>query len=180
MFRPLGLTALQYTALTVLERYPNLTSAQLARSSFVTAQTMAHMVNTLRERGYLERLRDAEDRRRLVLSLTTQGRRLVGRSRGKVAALEAEMLAGLTKSQATELRHSLLICRTALAPHPPSKTRRPHCVGHARNHQEPVRTSEPSCGNVTTDRPYRPDRDRCRSARRPRHQAALIRPDASR
>jgi len=120
MFRPLGLTALQYTALTVLERHPNLTSAQLARSSFVTAQTMADMVNTLQERGYLERHRDADDRRRLVLSLTTQGRRLLGRSRGKVAALEAEMLAGLTKSQATELRRSLLICRTALAAHPAS------------------------------------------------------------
>ena len=41
-----GLTALQYTALTVLERHPDLTSAQLARRSFVTAQTMAEMVAT--------------------------------------------------------------------------------------------------------------------------------------
>jgi len=41
--KPAGLTALQYTALTVLERHPNLTSAQLARNSFVTAQAMADM-----------------------------------------------------------------------------------------------------------------------------------------
>jgi hypothetical protein len=33
--RDAGLTALQYTALTVLERHPELTSAQLARNSFV-------------------------------------------------------------------------------------------------------------------------------------------------
>jgi DNA-binding MarR family transcriptional regulator len=120
MFRPVGLTALQYTALTVLERQPNLTSAQLARRSFVTPQTMADMVNTLQERGYLDRERDADDRRRLVLSLTTQGRRLLGRYRSRVIALEAEMLAGLTKSQAAELRRSMLACRTALAGHPPS------------------------------------------------------------
>ena len=31
MTRPEGLTALQYTALTVLERHPDLTSAHLAR-----------------------------------------------------------------------------------------------------------------------------------------------------
>src|SRR4051794_2090760 len=42
VLRPGGLTTLQYTALTVLQRHPaSLTSAQLARNSFVTAQTMA-------------------------------------------------------------------------------------------------------------------------------------------
>ena len=48
LLRPAGLTVLQYTALTVLERHPNLTSAQLARNSFVTAQTMSDMVTALR------------------------------------------------------------------------------------------------------------------------------------
>ena len=39
VLRPGGLTTLQYTALTVLQRHPaSLTSAQLARNSFVTAQ----------------------------------------------------------------------------------------------------------------------------------------------
>src|SRR3954465_281221 len=70
LFRPIGMTALQYTALTVLERHPNLTSAQLARNSFVTAQTMTDMVTALQERGLVERHRDALDRRRLVLSVT--------------------------------------------------------------------------------------------------------------
>lgn len=114
LFRPIGLTALQYTALTVLERHPDLTSAQLARNSFVTAQTMADMVASLQERGYLERHRDAADRRRLVLALTADGRRLLGRYRGKVAALEDEMLSGLTNAQAKDLRRSLLACRSAL------------------------------------------------------------------
>jgi DNA-binding MarR family transcriptional regulator len=119
LLRPAGLTALQYTALTVLERRPDLTSAQLARNSFVTAQTMADMVTTLRERGLIERRRDPDDRRRLVLALTSPGRRLLGRYRGKVAALEADMLANLTNRQSVELRKSLLACRSALGNHPP-------------------------------------------------------------
>jgi DNA-binding MarR family transcriptional regulator len=119
LLRPAGLTALQYTALTVLERHPDLTSAQLARNSFVTAQTMADMVTTLQERGLIERHRDPADRRRLVLALTTSGRRLLGRYRGKVAALETEMLSGLTARQATELRRSLLSCRSKMGRRPP-------------------------------------------------------------
>jgi DNA-binding MarR family transcriptional regulator len=119
LLRPAGLTALQYTALTVLERRPDLTSAQLARNSFVTAQTMADMVTTLRDRGLIERHTDPADRRRLVLALTSPGRRLLGRYRRRVEALEAEMLASLSDRQATQLRRNLLSCRAALGDHPP-------------------------------------------------------------
>ncbi|MGH8961430.1 MAG: MarR family winged helix-turn-helix transcriptional regulator [Jatrophihabitantaceae bacterium] len=118
VFRPIGMTALQYTALTVLERHPDLTSAQLARNSFVTAQTMADMVTALQERGLIERHRDAMDRRRLVLALTRDGRALLSRYRGKVAALEEQMLAGLSDRDARTLRRSLLTCRANLAEEP--------------------------------------------------------------
>jgi DNA-binding MarR family transcriptional regulator len=115
VLRPGGLTTLQYTALTVLQRHPaSLTSAQLARNSFVTAQTMADMVSALLDRGLIERNRDPADRRRLVLTLTPEGEALLSRFRGPVEALEARMLSDLTAKQAAELRASLLSCRAAL------------------------------------------------------------------
>jgi DNA-binding MarR family transcriptional regulator len=117
--RPDGLTALQYTALTVLERHPNLTSAQLARNSFVTAQAMADMVSALRDLELIERHRDERDRRRLVLALTPAGRKLLGRYRDQVAALEDRMLVGLTDRQIVQMRESLLSCRAALTGHLP-------------------------------------------------------------
>ncbi|MGH3493911.1 MAG: MarR family winged helix-turn-helix transcriptional regulator [Sciscionella sp.] len=118
IFRPIGMTALQYTALTVLERHPNLSSAQLARNSFVTAQSMADMITALQDRGLIERHRDTHDRRRLVLALTADGRKLLRRYRGKVSALEERMLSDLTGKQAADLRRSMVICRAALAEHP--------------------------------------------------------------
>jgi len=51
LLKPAEITALQYTALTVLERHPDPTSAQLARNSFVTTQSMADMVATWRPAG---------------------------------------------------------------------------------------------------------------------------------
>jgi DNA-binding MarR family transcriptional regulator len=112
--RPAGLTALQYTALTVLERHPDLTAAHLARHSFVTGQTMSDMVTALLDRGLIERHRDPVDRRRLVIALTPAGRRLLDRLRPQVAALETRMLAPLSHAQGAELRHLLEMCRQAL------------------------------------------------------------------
>jgi DNA-binding MarR family transcriptional regulator len=112
--RPVGLTALQYTALTVLERHPDLTSAHLARHSFVRTQSMADLVTALLDRGLIERHRDPADRRRLVIALTAEGRRLLGELRPDVAAIEDEMLAPLSEAQAKALRRAMLSCRDAL------------------------------------------------------------------
>src|ERR1700710_2389950 len=114
LVRPAGLTALQYTALTVLERHPDLTSAHLARNSFVTAQSMADMVTSLRAQGLIDRHQDPADRRRLVLSLTEDGKALLARYRQAVVALEPEMLGDLSASQARDLRAAMLSCREAL------------------------------------------------------------------
>ncbi len=112
--RPVGLTALQYTALTVLERHPDLTAAHLARHSFVRTQSMSDLVTALLERGLIERHRDPADRRRLVIALTDAGRLLLEELRPGVVAIEDEMLAPLSDAQSRALRRAMLSCREAL------------------------------------------------------------------
>jgi len=113
--RPAGLTALQYTALTVLERHADMSTAQLARFSFVTAQSMSDMITALEGRGLIERHRDRADRRRLVVALTSDGRALLDRYRDKVGALEGSMLAGLSETQIAALRAALSACHANLS-----------------------------------------------------------------
>jgi DNA-binding MarR family transcriptional regulator len=115
LLRPDALTALQYTALTALEHHPDISSAQLARNSFVTAQTMADMITALEERGLIERHRDPADRRRLAVALSPAGQALLDRYREPVAMLEARMLDGLARPQAAALRRSLTACHANLA-----------------------------------------------------------------
>ena len=112
------LTALQYTALTVLERHPGMTSAALARNSFVRAQTMAEMVNYLLDRGLVTRERDPDNRRQYLLSLSRKGRTFVDRLRDPVAAIEAEMVAALDRGEVQALRSYLSRCRHALDDQP--------------------------------------------------------------
>ena len=79
LLKPADVTALQYTALTVLERRGSLSAAQLARNSFVTAQSMADMVRVLTRKGLISRTTDPSDRKRLLIELTPAGARVPGR-----------------------------------------------------------------------------------------------------
>jgi DNA-binding MarR family transcriptional regulator len=110
IIRPSGLTSLQYTALTVLERHPDMSAAQLARNSFVTSQSMADMITALETRGLIERHRDSLDRRRLVVALTRAGRELLDRYRSEVADMEAQLTEGLSKPQVAAFRQALRTC----------------------------------------------------------------------
>lgn len=123
LLRPAAITVLQYTALTVLERRADLTTAELARNSFVTDQTMADMVTGLDDRGLIVRDTDPRDRRRRVIRLTPTGERLLDQFREPVAALEAQMIYQLTGEQADQLRHHLIACYASLTDTPPRRAR---------------------------------------------------------
>lgn len=112
--KPAGVTALQYTALTVLEHRSGLSAAQLARNSFVTAQSMADMVRVLIRKGLISRTPDAADRKRLLIELTPAGRQFLDEVRDQVTALDRRMTGSLNARQREALRRSLNECRAAL------------------------------------------------------------------
>jgi DNA-binding MarR family transcriptional regulator len=114
VLRPAAITPLQYTALTVLERHADLSTAELARNSFVTDQSAADMIASLEDRGLLRRVVDTRDRRRRVLRLTERGRELLDRYRDEVHRLESRMVAPLTPVQVDDLRRYVAVCRAAL------------------------------------------------------------------
>jgi DNA-binding MarR family transcriptional regulator len=109
-----GITALQYTALTVLDHHDGLSLAQLARNSFVTPQSVADLVANLERNGLVRRDRNPQNRRELIVSLTPPGRKLLTTHAHAVAALEATMTSGLTPEQVSVFRNSLDSCRVAL------------------------------------------------------------------
>jgi DNA-binding MarR family transcriptional regulator len=107
LLKPSGITAVQYTVLTVLEQHEGLPAAQLARRSFVTAQSMADLVHALEQRGLIERERNPENRRELLIHLTDAGRELLALHADDVLALERRMIGGLTERQVDQFRTSL-------------------------------------------------------------------------
>jgi DNA-binding MarR family transcriptional regulator len=110
-----GITATQYTALTVLEQHDGLPAAQLARRSFVTAQSTADLVRALEQRGLITRERNAENRRELSIRLTRAGRELLAEYADDVRALERRMVGELAERQVDELRIALTKAWRALS-----------------------------------------------------------------
>ncbi|AZP21963.1 MarR family winged helix-turn-helix transcriptional regulator [Streptomyces aquilus] len=107
LVRPSGITALQYTALTVLERHDGLSAAQLARDSFVTAQSIADLVRSLENRELVRRERNPRNRRELLILLTDAGRELLARHEEPVRELEERMVRDLTAHQTEQFRQAL-------------------------------------------------------------------------
>lgn len=105
--RSRGLTTLQYTALSVLRRHNDLSSAQLARRSFVRPQTMHQMILLLEERELIERRRDPSNRKVLLISLTQVGRELLDECDPVVREIEGEMVAGMPSDQRLVFRGGL-------------------------------------------------------------------------
>ncbi len=120
ILKPAGITALQYTALTVLDRHDGLSAAELARSSFVTPQSMADMVGNLERRGFIRRERNPENRRELVVRLTAQGRQFLATYADEVRDLEYAMTATLTRKDREQFRSHLNECRKSLSEPPPT------------------------------------------------------------
>ncbi|MFE2967991.1 MarR family winged helix-turn-helix transcriptional regulator [Streptomyces sp. NPDC059340] len=107
LVKPAGITALQYTSLTVLERHDGLSAAQLARDSFVTAQSMADLVRSLENRGLIRRERNPRNRRELLILLTDEGRALLARFTDEVRELEERMVRDLSAHQTDQFRQAL-------------------------------------------------------------------------
>ncbi|MFJ6793818.1 MarR family winged helix-turn-helix transcriptional regulator [Streptomyces sp. NPDC091268] len=108
LLRPAGITALQYTALTVLERHDGISAAQLARDSFVTAQSMADMVRALESRGLIRREPNPTNRRERLILLADPGRRLLAEYAGPARRLEERMVADLGAEEVGVFREALV------------------------------------------------------------------------
>jgi DNA-binding MarR family transcriptional regulator len=113
--KPAGVTALQYTALTVLDHHDGLSLAQLARDSFVTPQAAADLVANLERRELVRRDRNPVDRREVVVSLTAQGRQILADRAAAVQQLEHQLIESLDEDEARMFRDILDRCRASLS-----------------------------------------------------------------
>lgn len=107
---PHGLTATQYTALSVLRLGKGLSNAQLARRSYVTPQSMIEMLGTLEGKGLISRSPSPDHGRILRTELTVKGRRLLARCDSEIDRMESEMTSELTPEQLVDLEQMLRSC----------------------------------------------------------------------
>ncbi len=72
----LGLTYPQYVAMLALWERDGLTVSEIGEPLFLDSATLPPLLKRLEMAGYISRLRDAADERRVLIQLTATGRKL--------------------------------------------------------------------------------------------------------
>jgi DNA-binding MarR family transcriptional regulator len=99
-----GLTGRQFLVLTHVDRDDTLSQQDLSRRLGLDPTIVVGLIDDLEGEGLVRRERDAADRRRYLLALTADGRRLQRRAAAAVGAAEAEFLGALDASERARLR----------------------------------------------------------------------------
>jgi DNA-binding MarR family transcriptional regulator len=105
--RPIGLTAGQYTALSMLGRRDGLSSAQLARRFGVAPQSMTDIIKALEDKRLISRHEAESNQRILRIKLTGAGRKCVDICEALVDRAEGQLFAALDRAELTILRQLL-------------------------------------------------------------------------
>ena len=91
----LGVTSRQVTLLWLIRLNPGLSLRQLAAEEGISAPALSGHVDRLENAGLIARVRDEQDRRRVGLTLTEDGERLLRRLRARRTTWLAKRLRGL-------------------------------------------------------------------------------------
>lgn len=107
LLRPLSLTGIQYSILTMIESNGGMSSAEVSRRFFVTPQTMNQTIQGLVNQGLLEKSRDENNKRVLILTLTPAGLELLAQADVIADKVEREAFSVLDDAELAMMRKLL-------------------------------------------------------------------------
>jgi DNA-binding MarR family transcriptional regulator len=104
-----------YAALTVIDRFPDISKADLARHCFVRPQSMTRIVASMIEAGLISRSAHPGHGRILQTRLTPEGAKRLARAHAAVAGVTSQMLVGVGPADRAQFHDMLVTCRDRLA-----------------------------------------------------------------
>ncbi len=112
-----GISVPQFRVLTYLNRTDGASLSAVADRVGLSLPATSRLVDGLVARNLVRREHSQEDRRRIVLRLTAEGRGLVHGARAAAQAGLAEALENLTPSQRAQAAQAMALLRPLFLPH---------------------------------------------------------------
>lgn len=112
--RASGVGPAQLSALSVLVFGGRMSLGDLAAAEQVRSPTMVRIVQALNEEGLATAKPDKQDRRKIVISASARGRKLMLRARKRRVRALAALIATISKNQQDQLREALTVLRELL------------------------------------------------------------------
>ena len=107
-----GITPTRLAAMSALTRYPDgVRQGDLAELMNISAPSMTRLVEILEEAGWVERRRDPQDQRCLLLVLTPVGHKTIDTLRDEAATQLSTELADLTAEERSALAAAVPVLR---------------------------------------------------------------------
>jgi DNA-binding MarR family transcriptional regulator len=103
----LGVTGGQMSILAAISHAPGITASAVAEQERVSAPAMSNHVARLEKAGLIERTREGLDRRRVGLSLTAEGQKVLRSVRKKRTAWLAARLDNLTDDDRAAIERAI-------------------------------------------------------------------------
>jgi DNA-binding MarR family transcriptional regulator len=103
-----GLTTSQHSLLAVIEHNPGIATQELSELMVMDRTTLVRALKPLTRDGYIQQLPDAVNSRKLVFTLTDEGKRKYAEAHAYWLQAQAEFDAGVGKNRAEAMRAELI------------------------------------------------------------------------
>jgi DNA-binding MarR family transcriptional regulator len=110
------LATVHFRLLWILERHPA-TLTELAERQMVSLPTMSNSITYLEERGWVIRKRSADDRRRVMIEITPEGRKVLAQTRQHMDEKVVQIISSLSVAEQTKVSEGLSILQEAFTRH---------------------------------------------------------------
>jgi DNA-binding MarR family transcriptional regulator len=110
------LAPVHFRLLWLLEHHPS-TLSELAERQMVSLPTMSNSITFLEERGWVARKRSSEDRRKVMIDITPQGREVLVQTRQHMDEKVAQIIGELSVEEQAKASEGLSILKEAFIRH---------------------------------------------------------------
>ncbi len=109
-----GITVDQWVLLKIIEERKQISQVELAQVAQKDTASITRILDLLQKKGLIQRIDDEYDRRKYMISLTTEGIEFVMRNLPIIDRLRGQIVQGLSEEEIRSLKHVLAKIRQNL------------------------------------------------------------------